>query len=232
MNRQERDISMKRERMYIRRSDTELPAELDRRQGYQFVKRAQDMVLSALAIVVLSPLLVLISLLIMLDDSSSGPVFCQKRCGKNGKEFLFFKFRTMRAGAELELEQLLQYNEMQGPVFKIKEDPRLTRLGKLLRRTSADELPQLFNVLIGNMSLVGPRPPLPREVALYTPYQRQRLSVTPGLTCFWQIQQGRYQLSFEEWVELDLRYIRERSWLLDWKLMVLTVRAILRRDGE
>lgn len=205
---------------------------LCRKQGYQRIKRLQDVLLSLFALIILSPILLLISVLIVIDDPGTGPIFSQKRCGKNGKEFTFYKFRTMRAGAEQELEQLLRYNEMQGPAFKIKNDPRLTRLGKLLRRTSLDELPQLVNILRGDMTIVGPRPPLPREVEQYTAYQRRRLCVTPGLTCLWQIHPGRYDLSFDEWMALDLQYIRKQSWLLDWKIVLGTVRCVLRGNGE
>ena len=199
--------------------------------GYLRYKRIQDVILSALALVVLSPLLILIALAIVVDDPRGGPIFTQSRCGMGGREFRLYKFRTMCADAEEQLEKLLPYNEMTGPAFKIREDPRITRFGRLLRSTSLDELPQLINILRGDMSIVGPRPPLPREVVKYTPYQRQRLNIQPGLTCFWQIQRGRNELDFDAWMELDLRYIRERNWLLDWKLIFLTVKTIFRRDG-
>ena len=122
----------------------------------------------------------------------------------------------------------MRFNEMNGPAFKIKNDPRITRVGAILRKTSLDELPQLVNVLKGDMSLVGPRPPLPREAAQYTQYERQRLAVRPGLTCYWQVHPDRYALSMQEWVELDLRYIRERSWLLDWVLVFRAAAAVVR----
>lgn len=199
---------------------------------YLLAKRLQDIALSALALVVLSPLLLLISLIIVLDDPHAGPIFSQIRCGKAGREFQFYKFRTMYADAEQRQEELFQYNEMEGPVFKIKKDPRITRVGGVLRRTSLDELPQLLNVLRGDMSLVGPRPPLPHEVEQYTAEQRLRMMVTPGLTCFWQIHPERYTLSFDRWVELDVQYIREQSWLLDWKIIVWTVRAMAQGNGE
>ena len=199
--------------------------------GYLRYKRIQDVILSALALVVLSPLLILIALAIVVDDPRGGPIFTQSRCGMGGREFRLYKFRTMCADAEEQLEKLLPYNEMTGPAFKIREDPRITRFGRLLRSTSLDELPQLINILRADMSIVGPRPPLPREVVKYTPYQRQRLNIQPGLTCFWQIQRGRNELDFDAWMELDLRYIRERNWLLDWKLIFLTVKTIFRRDG-
>ena len=199
---------------------------------YLLVKRIQDIILAALALLVLSPALAVIALLIVLDDPSAGPLFSQIRCGKDGRRFRFYKFRTMCANAEAQQEILQKYNEMRGPTFKIKDDPRITRLGKFLRRMSLDELPQLVNVLKGDMSLVGPRPPLPSEVSQYTPYQRQRLLVTPGLTCLWQIHTDRYNLSFDEWVELDLQYIQKRSFWMDWKIIFLTVKAVMSRNGE
>lgn len=207
-------------------------AELRRKRGYWAVRRAQDIFFSALALIVLSPLLLVLALLIYIDDPKGSPIFSQLRCGRDGKTFRFYKFRSMCVDAEARLDSLLKENEMDGPVFKIKEDPRITRIGHFIRKTSLDELPQLWNILKGDMSIVGPRPALPREVAQYTDYQRQRLYVTPGLTCYWQIQPNRNTLSFEEWLELDLRYIRERSFLVDWKIIFLTVRAVLFGHGE
>lgn len=203
-----------------------------RRRGYLIVKRIQDIFLSLLAMIGLLPVMLVIALVIWIDDPRGSPFFVQKRCGKDGKEFDFYKFRTMCVDAEEKLKELLEKNEMQGPAFKIRDDPRITRVGGFLRRTSLDELPQLVNILKGDMSIVGPRPPLPREVKLYTPYQRQRLSVTPGLTCYWQVQPCRNSLSFDEWVELDLRYIQEQGFLLDWKLVILTIKAMVRGEGE
>lgn len=202
-----------------------------KRRIYLRVKRIQDAVLSAAALVILSPLMLLIALAIVIDDPQGSPIFSQTRCGRDGATFRLYKFRTMCVGAEHRLSELLPYNEMTGPAFKMQNDPRITRLGRFLRSTGLDELPQLVNILKGDMSVVGPRPPLPREVAAYTTYQRQRLTVTPGLTCFWQVSPRRNGLSFDDWVELDLRYIREQSWLLDWKLTFRTVRAVLRREG-
>lgn len=195
------------------------------------VKRIQDVILSLLALAVFSPVLLFIALAVVADDARGGPIFTQIRCGRNGKEFRLYKFRTMHMDAERQLEELLPRNEMTGPVFKLRDDPRITRLGRFLRSTGLDELPQLVNILKGDMSIVGPRPPLPREVSSYTPYQRQRLAVTPGLTCFWQVHPARNSLDFDAWVEMDLRYIREQSWLLDWKLIFLTVRAVMGREG-
>lgn len=204
---------------------------MEKKRVYMCVKRVQDILLSVLALIFLSPLLLLIALAVVLDDPGGGPIFSQIRCGKGGELFRLYKFRTMCVDAEKHLEELLPYNEMTGPAFKIHNDPRITRLGHFLRSTSLDELPQLVNILKGDMSIVGPRPPLLREVKEYTAYQRQRLAVTPGLTCFWQVSPQRNQLSFDAWVELDLRYIREQSWLLDWKLIFQTGRAVLRREG-
>ena len=138
----------------------------------------------------------------------------------------------MCVDAEDRLEALLKDNEMEGPAFKIRDDPRITRVGRFIRKTSIDELPQLWNILRGDMSIVGPRPPLPREVEQYDDYQRQRLYVTPGLTCYWQIQPHRNELSFDEWMELDIKYIQERSFLVDWKIIFQTIRCVLFRYGE
>ena len=195
-------------------------------------KRMLDVVLSLLALVALSPVLVAISLLIVIDDPRGGPIFCQKRVGERGRIFQMYKFRTMCVDAEARLKDLTLLNEMNGPVFKMRKDPRITRGGGFLRRTSLDELPQLINVLKGEMSLVGPRPPLPREVARYTRYERRRLSVTPGLTCYWQVRPDRYELSMNEWVELDLMYIQNRCLRLDWQLILQTVGAMVQGSGQ
>ena len=193
------------------------------------------------------------AVLIVLDSPGAGPVFVQSRVGKGGREFRFYKFRSMCPHAEEQLEALLPYNEMDGPAFKMKDDPRITRMGRILRRTSMDELPQLINILKGemsivgprpervehvekyskeDMSIVGPRPSLPREVAQYDDRARQRLRVTPGLTCYWQIMPYRNRLSFEQWIDLDLRYIREQSFLTDWKIIFSTVRAVMGQYGQ
>jgi lipopolysaccharide/colanic/teichoic acid biosynthesis glycosyltransferase len=199
---------------------------------YWFVRRAQDLLLSSVALLLLWPIMLVVALLIVIDDPKAGPIFAQTRIGRDGKPFKFYKFRSMCANAEEKLQELLDQNEMEGPVFKIKEDPRITRVGKFIRKTSLDELPQLWNVFIGDMSIVGPRPGLPREVVQYDDYARQRLLVQPGLTCFWQVQKNRNQLSFEEWLELDIKYIRERSFVVDWKIMFATIATVFRMDGE
>ena len=199
---------------------------------YWFVRRTQDVVLSLLGLLLLWPLMLVVAVVIIIDSPGAGPIFAQNRIGRDGKEFKFYKFRSMYPDSESRLSELLQYNEMDGPAFKIKNDPRITRVGKLLRMTSIDELPQLWNVLKGDMSIVGPRPGLPREVAQYDDFARQRLLVQPGLTCYWQIQPFRNRLSFEEWVELDIKYIKERSFATDWKIILATFGAVLGMNGE
>ncbi len=204
----------------------------ERRLGYLYAKRMQDIVLSILGLLLLLPLLLLIALIIVIESPGESPIFIQERVGMNGKTFKFYKFRTMYPNAEQHLQELLDRNEMNGPVFKIKDDPRITKVGRILRKTSVDELPQLWNILKGDMSLVGPRPALPREVAQYDEHARQRLAVTPGLTCYWQIQPKRNSLSFEKWLELDLKYIEERSLLVDWRIMFGTISAVVHMEGE
>lgn len=199
---------------------------------YWFLRRFQDVVLSVLALLVLWPFMLIVALVIVLDSPGASPIFAQTRVGRDGKPFTFYKFRSMKPNAEEELEQLLQFNEMEGPTFKIKDDPRITRVGRFLRRSSIDELPQLWNVIRGDMSIVGPRPGLPREVEQYDDYARQRLLITPGLTCFWQIQPNRNDLSFEQWVELDVRYINQRSFKTDWEIIFATFGAVLGMNGE
>ena len=206
--------------------------ELHDKKAFNIYKRIQDVFLSAFALIVLFPLLLLIAVVIVIDDPKGGPIFTQMRCGKNGKQFRFYKFRSMCVDAESRLADLMKDNEMDGPAFKIKRDPRITRVGGLLRRTGLDELPQLWNIIKGDMSIVGPRPPLPREVAQYNDHQKQRLSVTPGLTCYWQIQPQRNDLTFDQWMELDLKYIRERSFLVDWKIILRTFRVVFSGQGE
>ena len=199
---------------------------------YWVLRRAQDIVFSLLALILLAPLALLISLAIVLDSLGDGAIFRQRLVGRDCKLFWLYKFRTMCPDAEEQLNELLNQNQMDGPVFKIKGDPRITRMGRFLRKTSLDELPQLLNVLRGDMSIVGPRPALPREVELYSDYQRQRLYVTPGLSCYWQIAPHRNEMSFDEWVALDLKYIQERSFWVDWKIIFLTVRAMFMNYGE
>jgi len=201
------------------------------KQGYRLWKRTQDIILSLLALLILWPLLLLVAVVILIDSPGASPIFAQKRVGRDGRIFKLYKFRSMHPHSEEKLAELLKYNEMNGPVFKIRNDPRITRVGRFIRKTSIDELPQLINILKGEMSLVGPRPALPREVEQYNDYQKQRLMITPGLTCYWQIQPRRNDLSFEEWLELDLKYIRERGFLVDWRIMLSTIKAVLKMEG-
>lgn len=198
---------------------------------YWMGRRAQDIFFSLLALIVLAVPMALVALIIWIDSPGASPIFSQDRVGRDGKIFKFYKFRSMVPNAEAKLKEVLDQNEMDGPVFKMKNDPRITRVGHFIRKTSIDELPQLINILKGDMSIVGPRPALPREVAQYTDYERQRLYVTPGLTCYWQVQPNRNELTFDQWMELDLKYIQDRSFWLDWKLIFETVWAVLRMYG-
>lgn len=194
------------------------------------LKRSFDVMASFIFLIIFSPLFLLIAVVIKLEDG--GPVFfAQKRVGRFGREFKMWKFRSMCIGAEAKIEDLLDKNQHQdGVTFKIKNDPRITKIGKWLRKFSLDELPQFFNVLIGDMSLVGPRPPVPREVALYTVAERRRLLVAPGITCFWQIG-GRSEIDFSGQVQLDLRYIESQSFWLDVIILFKTVPAVLFSKG-
>ena len=205
---------------------------IKRKPIYAFFKRAFDIVCSIIGLTMLLLPLLIVSLIIVIDSPGASPICVQERIGKNGRKFKFYKFRSMVPNAEQMLESLLEKNEMEGPAFKMKDDPRITRFGHFIRRTSIDELPQLWNVLKGDMSLVGPRPPLPREVAMYTENQFQRLAVTPGLTCYWQIQPKRNSLSFDEWLAWDLKYIDERSFGTDLKILFRTFGAVCGLEGE
>lgn len=198
--------------------------------GYEVAKRILDCVLAGAGLLALSPLLLLTVLAVRLD--SPGPAFfSQTRVGRQGQTFRCWKFRSMYRDAEARKKALMAQNEMAGGIlFKMKKDPRITRVGKIIRKASIDELPQLWNVFIGDMSLVGPRPAVPAEVAQYTDYQRGRLQVKPGITCFWQVS-GRSDLSFEEQVRLDIRYAHERSLGLDIVLLLKTIPAVLFARG-
>lgn len=198
---------------------------------YRFVKRTFDIFFSVFALIITSPIFLITAIAIKLEDR--GPViFSQERIGLNGKPFMIYKFRSMVVNAEELRDSLSSKNEMGGPVFKIKDDPRITKVGKFIRKTSIDELPQFVNVLKGDMSIVGPRPPLPREVAEYDNYDMHRLDVKGGLTCIWQIQPNKNNLAFDDIMKLDMEYIRHQSALLDLKIILLTVVAVLRFDGE
>lgn len=202
---------------------------INKKPFYNFVKRIFDIFFSALALTLLSPVFLIIAIAIKLDDG--GPVFyVSERVGKFGKTFKFYKFRSMCVNADEVLKNILDKNETGGTIFKMKEDPRITKIGKFLRRTSLDELPQLYNILKGEMSFVGPRPPLPREVENYTDFSKQRLSVVGGLTCYWQIN-GRSLLDFNQMVKLDIKYIEDRGFLTDLKILFLTVPCVLKGSG-
>ena len=193
------------------------------------MKSFLDFVISLLVLTILSPFMLFIAFLIKLDG---GPVFfLQKRMGLNGRRFLCYKFRTMVVNAENLKESLMSLNEQDGPVFKIKNDPRITPIGRFLRKTSLDELPQFINVLKGNMSIVGPRPPIPAEVKLYQRWQNRRLSMKPGITCIWQVS-GRNNIPFEQWMKLDMQYIDNWSLKLDLIILLKTVRVVLSGDGQ
>lgn len=193
------------------------------------LKRALDVALSALVLVVLSPLFLVMALLIIL--TSRGPVFYrQTRCGLGGRRFTLLKFRSMVSNADQLLHHLEELNEVDGPVFKMRNDPRCTVIGRWMRMLSLDELPQLWNVLRGDMSLVGPRPPLPAEVEQYESWQRRRLRMRPGLTCLWVLE-GRSRLQFDRWVKLDLLYIDNWSVWLDFKILLRTIPTVLSSRG-
>jgi len=196
---------------------------------YLFLKRIIDILGAVAGIILLFPVFIITSILIKLD--SRGPIFfVQKRCGKNEKLFNMYKFRSMCVDAEQKLEQVKHLNETEGVIFKIKDDPRLMRVGKFIRKTSIDELPQLINVIKGEMSLVGPRPPLPNEVEQYEPWQKLRLSVKPGLTGLWQIS-GRSELGFDDMVRLDLMYIAKRNLFFDILIILKTIPVVFKSRG-
>lgn len=204
--------------------DITVSNELEKNNGYFITKRIIDITGSLIGLFVLSPLLLIVAISIKFESKGSA-IFRQKRVGQDGKVFTMYKFRSMVIDAEQKLDKLKEKNEMDGPMFKVKEDPRLTRIGKVIRWTSIDELPQLLNVLKGEMSLVGPRPNLPSEVEKFNSYHRQKLIAKPGLTCLWQVS-GRNNIGFEEWMRLDIKYIKERSTLTDIKLIMKTIRLL------
>jgi lipopolysaccharide/colanic/teichoic acid biosynthesis glycosyltransferase len=196
---------------------------------YLALKRAADLLGATAALIVAAPIMAILAVAIKLD--SRGPVlFWQYRLGVNGRPFRFYKFRSMSVEAPDMRDSLTALNEATGPVFKIRRDPRVTRVGRWMRKTSLDELPQLFHVLAGSMSLVGPRPPIPAEVEMYEPWQRERLAVKPGLTCIWQVS-GRSDIGFDDWVRLDIQYVRTRSLWVDLKLVALTIPAVITGRG-
>lgn len=232
MNQTEQEVFIDYEKV-----DEKTKAGMDRlfkapKKNFWLKKRAFDLVVSLLALLILSPFLLIIYILIFIDDPHGSPIFRQKRVGRHGKLFTMYKFRTMVCNAEELKKQLEAQNEMDGPVFKIKNDPRITRMGHFLRTTSIDEILQLVNVVKGDMSLVGPRPPLPDEVAKYDDYQKLRLVVTPGLTCIWQTASDRNDIPFDEWVEMDIDYIEHRTMLMDLKVLFKTALVVITREGR
>lgn len=200
--------------------------EINQNRSYLFIKRLMDIIGALCGLIFFSPIFIIVALLIKLEDPKGPVFFKQIRLGKNEEEFGMYKFRSMVTDAEERLKNLLQQNEASGAMFKMKKDPRVTKIGKFIRKTSIDELPQLLNVLKGNMSLVGPRPPLLREVKEYTPYEKQRLLITPGCTGLWQVS-GRSSIGFKEMVELDLIYIQKRSIFFDLKIIFRTFLVLL-----
>jgi len=197
---------------------------------FRWGKRALDLTISVVAGLLLLPLVPLIVLAIKLDSWRAPVLYKSIRLGLNGRPFVFYKFRSMVEGAHESTKYIRHLNEVNGPVFKSARDPRVTRVGRVLRRTSIDELPQIINVIRGEMSLVGPRPPIPEEVVKYEPWQRRRLEAKPGLTGLWQVS-GRSKLGFDEWMRLDIRYIYNSSFLLDLKILARTIPAVLSREG-
>ncbi len=196
---------------------------------YLLAKRIFDVGVSFAALILLIPIIPVLAVMIKLD--TPGPVFFkQDRVGKNGKLFKFYKFRSMRQDADRQKDEIESLNEKDGPIFKVRTDPRITSVGRFLRRSSLDEIPQIFNVVRGDMSIVGPRPPLPSEVENYQPWHLRRLEVTPGITCLWQIS-GRSQLSFNEWMRLDMEYIKHRSFRTDLAIFLKTIPAVIARKG-
>ncbi|MDH3216971.1 MAG: exopolysaccharide biosynthesis polyprenyl glycosylphosphotransferase [Candidatus Krumholzibacteria bacterium] len=197
--------------------------------AYEICKRLFDLTVGCVVMVLLLPIIPLIAIMIKLD--SPGPVFFeQNRVGRYGRIFRFYKFRSMYREAERQKQEFESLNEQEGPVFKIRSDPRVTSVGGFLRRSSLDEIPQILNVLKGDMSLVGPRPHMPSEVAQYEPWHRQRLEIKPGITCLWQIS-GRSHVNFEEWMRLDIEYLRSRSFMTDLSIIVKTLPAVIQRKG-
>ena len=224
-------VNIPREEVVLEEEEKESRVVVEAKPVYSFFKRVFDVLASFLGLILLIGPLLLIALIIWIDSPGASPVYVQERVGKDGRRFKFYKFRSLVPNADQMLNLLLKDNEMEGPAFKIKKDPRITRVGSFIRKTSIDELPQLWNVLKGDMSLVGPRPPLPREVEMYNERQLQRLTVIPGLTCYWQVQPKRNNLSFDQWMELDLKYINERSFKTDIIILFKTVGAVLGLEG-
>jgi lipopolysaccharide/colanic/teichoic acid biosynthesis glycosyltransferase len=213
----------------VRRNTIKTNAAESGSRSYEAFKRMFDLLVGGFVLLLLLPILPLIALMIKLD--SSGPViFKQDRVGENGEIFKFYKFRSMVHQADKRRDQLNELNEQDGPIFKIRSDPRITNVGRFLRRSSLDEIPQIFNVIRGNMSIVGPRPPLLSEVSGYQPWHMKRLLVKPGITCLWQIS-GRSQIGFDEWMRLDMEYLKTRSIRTDLLIFLKTIPAVIARKG-
>lgn len=197
---------------------------------YDFTKRLIDIILASLGLIFISPVIAWVAYKIRKEEPHTSVIFAQKRVGRDGKLFTMYKFRSMCVDAEAKLADLLAQNEVEGAMFKMKEDPRVTEIGKFIRKTSLDELPQLINVIKGDMSLIGPRPPLQREVAEYTQYDMQRLLVKPGCSGLWQVS-GRNDVHFKEMVDFDIEYIQKRSIRYDISLIVRTIKVMIKPDG-
>lgn len=206
------------------------------KKAYVFFKRLFDIVLSLFALIVLFPILLLVALLIFIDDPKGSPIFIQTRVGRNGKLFRLIKFRSMVVNAEELLEDLkkrgITIKDPDDPTYKMKDDPRITRMGRFIRKTSIDELPQLINIIAGDMSIVGPRPPLPSEVEQYNDFSKQRLLVKQGLTCYWQTTKDRDYVPFDEWMKMDVRYVFNCNFWLDCKLIFKTFKIVLTANGN
>lgn len=215
---------MEKEKIYIDEN------KLNHQYGYRITKRLFGIISSSIAVILLSPLLIILAVCIKVDDPHGHVFYTQNRVGKDGKIFKMIKFRSMVSNADELLEKLRDQNDVSGAMFKMKNDPRITKVGHFIRKYSLDELPQLFNVIKGDMSLVGPRPPLPSEVAEYTEYDKQRLMVTPGATGLWQVG-GRNDVDFDTMVQLDLEYIQHRSVWFDLKIMFKTVKIMVKPNG-
>lgn len=195
------------------------------------LKRILDIPFAGLALILAFIPMLFIALCIFISDGHN-PIYQQERIGRLGKPFKMYKFRTMKPNAEKMLDEVLEHNEMDGPVFKIKEDKRITKIGKFLRKTSLDELPQFINVLKGDMTLIGPRPPLRREVEQYTEYHKIRLLVTPGITCLWQVHPQRNSVSFDDWVDMDIDYVINRNFKMDAEIVFKTVYVMIKGEGQ
>ena len=209
--------------------EIEYAEKFEKSKGYYIVKRIIDVTGSLFGLAILSPLMLTVAVVVKLE--SKGPIFFgQERVGKGGKIFKMYKFRSMVTNAEEILKDLEDKNEMSGPMFKMRNDPRITRVGKFIRKTSLDELPQLFNILKNDMSIVGPRPNFEKEVIQFNAFQKQKLHAKPGLTCYWQVM-GRSSVGFEEWMDLDVRYLEERSTWVDIKLIFRTFRVLFGDDN-